>query len=79
MDDLSIQFQHITVHPVKRILHTVNNSIFQNTPILQEDVEMAEYIYVPIVPHLQGKTVRHKIQHVEPIIVTNVSKGILDR
>ena len=39
---------------------------------------MAEEIYGPIVPHLQGKTFRHKVQGVEPIIVPNVPKGILD-
>ena len=39
---------------------------------------MAEDIYEPSVPHLKGKTVRHKFQHVEPIIVPNFPKGILD-
>ena len=40
---------------------------------------MAEDIYWPSVPHFQGKTLRHKIQHVEPIIVPNVPKVILDK
>ena len=40
---------------------------------------MAEEIYGPSVPYLQGKTVRHKVQHVEPIMVPNLPKGILDR
>ena len=40
---------------------------------------MDEDIYGPIVTHLQGKTVLQKVQHVEPIIVPNLPKGILDR
>ena len=40
---------------------------------------MFEEIYVPSVPHLKGKKVCHKIQHVEHIIVPNVPKVILDR
>ena len=40
---------------------------------------MAEYIYGPILPHFQGKAVLHKVNRVEPIIVPNVPKGILDR
>ena len=39
---------------------------------------MAGDIYGLSVPYLQGKTVRHKFQHVEPIIVPNVPKVILD-
>ena len=39
---------------------------------------MAEDIYEPSVPYLQVKMVRHKVQHVEPTIVTNTPKGILD-
>ena len=54
------------------------NNILKNIPIMWEDVGMAEDIYVPSVPHLQGKTVHQKIQNVEPIIVPNYSKGILD-
>ena len=41
-------------------------------------IGMAEEIYGPSVPHLQGKTVRYNIQHVKPIIVPNFPKGILD-
>ena len=40
---------------------------------------MAEDIYGPSVSYLKGRTVRHKIQHMEPIIVTNFPKEILDR
>ena len=40
---------------------------------------MDEDIYRPSVPHFQGKTVRHKIHNVEPIILTNPPKEILDR
>ena len=40
---------------------------------------MAEDIYLPSVTLVQGKTVYHNIQHVEPIIIPNVSKGILDK
>ena len=51
----------------------------QNIPIMQEDIGMAEKIFRPSVPHLQGKTLYHKIHHVEPIIFKNTPKGILDR
>ena len=39
---------------------------------------MAEDIYGPSAPHLQGKTFRHKFQYVEHIMVPNFSKVILD-
>ena len=40
--DRARQFQHITGHPIKQILHAVDNNILQNPPILREDVRMAE-------------------------------------
>ena len=40
---------------------------------------MAENIYGPSIANLQDKKFRHKVQYVEPIIVPNVTKGILDR
>ena len=40
---------------------------------------MAEDIYGPIIPYLKGKTVRCKIQHVDPIRITIVTKTILDK
>ena len=76
--DNEIQFQNITSQPVKKILHTVDNNIIHNLPILWEDVRMNEDIYVTSVPNLQGRTVHRKIQHVEPIIVSNSPKGILN-
>ena len=72
------QFQNITGHPIKQILHAVNNNILQNLPFLREDVRMAEDIYGPRIPHLKGKTVRCKIKHVESIKITSVPKTILD-
>ena len=45
---------------------------------MREDIIMAEDIYEPSIPHLKGKTVRHKIQHVEPVKITSVPQTILD-
>ena len=63
MSDCARRFQHITVQPVKQILHAFDDNILQNLLILWEDVRMAEDIYVPSVPHFQGKIVRHKVHH----------------
>ena len=78
-DDCVRKFQNITGKPVKQILHAVYRNILQNLPILRKDFRMSEDIYVPSVPHLQGKKVRHKVQHVYPTIVPNFPKGNLDR
>ena len=40
---------------------------------------MTEYKNGPSVPHLQGKTVQHNIQHVEPVMVPSVPKEVLDK
>ena len=72
-------FQHINCQPVKWIIYAVDNNILQNFSILWEDVGIAEENYGPIVPHLQGKTVHQKFQHVEPVLVPRVPKGICDR
>ena len=39
---------------------------------------MAEDIYGPSIQHLKGKTVRLKIQHMEPVKITSFPKTILD-
>ena len=39
----------------------------------------ARSIDIISIPHLKGKTVWHKIQHVEPVKITNVTKTILDK
>ena len=39
---------------------------------------MVEDIYGTIVIHLKIKTVCHKVKNVEPIVVPNSPKGILD-
>ena len=36
-------------------------------------------MYGPSVPHLQGKTVCHKVQHMDPVILPKIPKVILDR
>ena len=77
--DCARRFQHITGQPMKQILHSVDNNILQNLPILQEDFRMGEDIYGPSIPHLKVKTVRRKVQHVEPIKITSVPKTILDK
>ena len=75
----SRKFQHITGQPIKQILHPVDNNILKNLPILQEDAIMAEDIYGPIIPHLKGNKVRCKIQHVDPVKITSVTKTMLDK
>ena len=40
---------------------------------------MAEDIYGLSIPHLKGKTIRRKIQHVEPVKIRNDPKTILDK
>ena len=40
---------------------------------------MAEDIYGPRIPNLEGKTVRHKIQHLQPVKITGINKTILDK
>ena len=69
----------MTGQPTVKILHAVDNNILKNISILREHVGMAEEIYAPSVPHLQRETVRHKIQHVEPIIIPNLPKFIHDK
>ena len=73
------QFQHITDQPINLILHAVDNKILHNLPILREDVRVAEEIYGPSVSYFQVKTVRHNIQHAEPVIVPSFSKEIFDK
>ena len=40
---------------------------------------MAEDIYGPSITHLKVNTIWRKIQHVEPVKITSVSKTILDK
>ena len=77
--DRARQIQHITGHPINQILNAVDNNILQNHPILWEDVRMADDIYGPSIPHLNGKTLLRKIQQVDPIKITSVPKTILDK
>ena len=78
-DDYAKWFQNSTGKQVKWILCAVDNNILQNLHILQEDVGIAKEIYRPSMPHFQGKTVRHKVEHIEPIMIPNLPKGINDR
>ena len=71
------QFQKITGQPINRILHSVDNNILQNLPILQEDADLDEGLYGPSIPYLKGKTVWCKIQHVEPVKITSVPRNFL--
>ena len=77
--DRVMQFQNIIGQPIKQILHEVYNNILQNLPILGDDVIMSEDIYGTRIPHLKGKTVRLKIQHLDPVKITSVPKTILDK
>ena len=77
--DRASQFQHITGQTIKKILHVFDNNILKNLPILQKGSRMAEDIYGTSIPHLKVKTVRRKIQHVEPIKITSVPKTIFDK
>ena len=77
--DRARRFKHITGQPIKRILHAVDNNILQNLPILRDDIILAEDIYGPSIPHPKVKTLRFKVQHVEPIKITNSPKTILDK
>ena len=45
---------------------------------MQEYFGMAEDIYGTSVLYLKRKTVRYKIHHLEPVVVPNLPKGILD-
>ena len=42
---------------------------------------MSEWLrtYGLIIPHLKDKTVRRKVQHMEPVKITSVPKTILDK
>ena len=74
--DCTRQFRHITGQPINQILHKIDNNILQNIPILREDFVMAEYMYVPRIPHLKLKTVWRMIQHVDHVKITSVNKKI---
>ena len=77
--DHARQFQHITGQTVQQNIYAVDNNTPQNLPILLEDVIIDQEIYGHSVPHFQGRTVRHKVRHVDPIIVPNFPKVILER
>ena len=79
LSDRARRLKHINVHPINLILHAVDNNILQKFPILQEDFRMTEGVYGPSIPHLKGKIVRRKIQHVEFAKITSVPKTILDK
>ena len=76
--DRARQFQYINGQPINQILHEVDNKILQNLPILREGIRMDEDIYGPSIPHLKVKTVRRKIQHVDPVKIKSVPKTIPD-
>ena len=77
--DCARQFHNINGQSVNRIIHLVDNIILQNIPILREYVGMYEDIYGTFMTYLQVRTVLHKIQHVEYILVPNSPKVILDK
>ena len=77
--DRARRFKHTTDQTAKWILRAVEKNIIQNFPIPREDIRISEDIYGTSVTHLKRKTVRHNIHHVEPIIVPNFPKYILDR
>ena len=68
-----------TLRTIKKTPHAVYNNILQNLPILREDFRMDEDIYEPNIPPLKGKTVRSKIQHMEPVKIQNFPQTILDK
>ena len=61
------------------MLHAVDNRIIQNCPATREDINMAEVIYGPSVPHLQGKTVRQKVKHVKLVVLSKLLQDIIDK
>jgi Reverse transcriptase (RNA-dependent DNA polymerase)/Zinc knuckle len=77
--DLARRLQGMIGRPsTKDYLNIVNKNLLTNCPITAADIMAAEEIYGPDLGSLKGKTVRHKVDHVDAE-VTNVPCSIMER
>jgi Reverse transcriptase (RNA-dependent DNA polymerase)/Zinc knuckle len=77
--DLARRLQQTIGRPSTRdFINIVNKNLLPNCPITAVDIMAAEEVYGPDLGSLKGKTVRHKVDHVEAT-VTKVPCSIFAR